>query len=228
MLGLANGITNTSRQWQPNFVSGGVLKMWLRNGVGVRGSQWDDSSGNQNHAVQTGVGDQATVSGGGLEFDGSSEHYDIDDITCEAGEGFTVSMVIEPDAVDNRTLLGIGGTSEFLEIMTSRKIRIKIDGDTDTIAFDTNQFIVDEKFILTIVRLEGGTGNLFAYKNGNRLTATSQEANAGEIVFSTLGTRNADRFYDGHIYEALVYDGGDISASDLDKIHNYLKNKHNI
>ena len=70
MLGLPTGITNTSYQWQPSFV-GADLKLWLRNGVGVAVAQWDDSSGNGNNATQGTSGNQAAVSGGGLEFDGS-------------------------------------------------------------------------------------------------------------------------------------------------------------
>ena len=217
MLGLPTGITNTSYQWQPNFVRGGVLKMWLRNNVNILADRWEDSSGNDNHAVQSDATLRASVSGGGLEFNGSSHHYDIEDITCSGGEAFTIIMVIDPDAVDNRTLLGINGTGEFVDIMSNKKIRIKIDGTARTLEYSGVQFTTGEKFVLTIVR-----------KSGVRLTPTSQEANPGEIIFSSLGSRGTDRFFDGHIYEALVYDGDDIGNEDFARIHNYLKNKHNI
>ena len=64
------------------------------------------------------------------------------------------------------------------------------------------------------------------YKDGTKLTPSSQQANPGEIVFSTLGTRNTDRFFDGHIYEVLVYDTADLTDSEITKINNYLTNKH--
>ena len=99
MLGLATGITNTSYQWQPSFVSSAKLKLWLRNGVGVTVAQWDDSSNNANHATQGTSGNQATVSGGGLEFDGSDDHYDIDDVVISDQEAYMIFVVVDPDSV---------------------------------------------------------------------------------------------------------------------------------
>jgi len=228
MLGLPTGITNTSYQWQPNFVGDSVLKMWLRNNVDVFAHRWGDSSGNDHNANQSDGSLQADISGGGLEFDGSSHHYDIEPIVCSAEEGFTITMVIDPDAVDNRTLLGIDSASEFVDIMSSKKIRIKIDGTARTLEYSGAQFVVGEKFVLTIVRKSGAHGELFVYKNGVKLTPTSSQANPGAISFSTLGSRGTDRFFDGHIYEALVYDREDVTDNDLVRIHNYLINKHNI
>ena len=226
MLGLAPGITNTSYQWQPNLV-GADLKLWLRNGVGVAVGQWDDSSGNGNHVTQGTADNQAAVDDGGLEFDGSDDHYDLTaGITCSAEEGFMVFFVIRPDNVTTRTLLGIGGTAEFIEIMSNKKIRTKIDGDSDTTEFGTAFFGVDKKIILGIQREAGGTGNINIWKNGTLLTPSAQQANTGEIVFSTLGTRSTDRFFDGHMLEVLVYDTTDLTTSEIGKISNYLANKH--
>jgi hypothetical protein len=229
MLGLASGITNTSYQWQPNMV-GGDLKLWLRNNVGVAVAQWDDSSGNGNHVTQGTSGDQAAVSGGGLNFDSSQgDHYDLTSgIVCASEEAFMVFIVINPDAIDNRTLLGIGGTTEFLEIQTNKKLRIKIDGDTDVTEFGSIQFPTGSKYVIGLQRESGGTGNFNVYKNGTLLTPVSQEANTGAITFSTLGTRNTDRYFDGHIYELLVYDTTDLTTSEISKINNYLINKHYI
>tara|TARA_B110000902_G_scaffold164745_1_gene188194 strand:- start:563 stop:1261 length:699 start_codon:yes stop_codon:yes gene_type:complete len=228
MLGLTGGITNTSYQWQPNMV-GADLKLWLRNGVGVTAAQWDDSSGTTNHATQGTSGNQAAVSEGGLEFTpGNEDHYDIGDagITCSAQEGFMVFAAIKPDSVDTMTLLGVGGTSEFLEIMSNVKIRLKIDGDTDVITFDPAQFIADEFIVLGVQREAGSTGNINIYKNGTKLTPTAQQANAGEVVFNTLGDGGSRRFFDGHFHEMLVYDTADLTDSEINKINNYLVNKH--
>ena len=107
-----------------------------------------------------------------------------------------------------------------------KKIRTKIDGDSDITEFDSNTFIIGEKQIVGIQRESGGTGNIHVWKDGSKLTPTSQQANPGEIVFSTLGTRNADRFFDGHMHEVLVYDTIDLTTSEIGKISNYLANKH--
>jgi hypothetical protein len=229
MLGLATGITNTSYQWQPRLVGDADLKLWLRNNVDITVIEWKDSSGNGNHVTQTTSGNQASLSGGGLDFDGTNDHYDLTSgITCGEEEGFMVFIVIQPDAIDTRTLLGIGGAAEFLEIQTNKKLRVKIDGDTDVLEFSSIQFPTTSKYVIGVQREAGSTGNFNVYKNGTLLTPVSQEANPGEIVFSTLGTRNTDRFFDGHIYELLVYDTADLTTGEITRINNYLTNKHGI
>lgn len=225
MLGLATGITNTSYQWQPNMV-GADLKLWLRNGVGVTAGQWDDSSGNEIHAVQGTEGNQAVPGGGGLIFDGSNDHYDIDDIVCSDQEGFMMFIVINPDAVANRTIIGDGTTDGFVEFQTTKKIRVKIDGTTVFAPFTANQFIVGQKIVLGIQREAGGTGNVNVYKNGNLLTPNSQVADSGPITFNSISGRATDRYIDGHVYELLFYDTINLTASEIGKINNYLINKH--
>ena len=227
MLGLATGITNTSYQWQPSFVSSAKLKLWLRNGVGVTVAQWDDSSNNANHATQGTSGNQATVSGGGLEFDGSDDHYDIDDVVISDQEAYMIFVVVDPDSVSQKTILSEGATSDFIEFMTTKKIRVRHDNDTAISAtFGTVQFPVDEKYVLGIQREAGSTGNINIYKDGSLLTPTSQVADSGPITFNSLSVRNNDRFFDGHIYEMLVYETADLTTSEINKINNYLINKH--
>tara|TARA_R110001599_G_scaffold60493_1_gene168129 strand:- start:56 stop:757 length:702 start_codon:yes stop_codon:yes gene_type:complete len=229
MLGIATGITNTSYQWQPNHV-GADLKLWLRNGVGVAAAQWDDSSGNSNHVVQGTGGNQATVSGGGLEFDASDDYYDITaDIRVASEEACMIFIVMELDNVGNDTILGIDATAEFVEFQTNKVIRIKIDGTTVQAAFSAATFTNNNKMVVGIQREEGGTGNLNIYKNGALLTPTSQVANSGAIDFKTIGSRGGgspDRFFDGHIFELLVYDTTELTTGEIGKINNYLINKH--
>ena len=65
----------------------GNLALWLQNGVGITSdggtpdkvSQWNDSSGNGNNVTQGTAGNQADLSGGGLDFEqGDADHYDLD------------------------------------------------------------------------------------------------------------------------------------------------------
>ena len=228
MLGIATGITNTSYQWQPNHV-GADLKLWLRNGVGVAAAQWDDSSGNSNHVVQGTGGNQATVSGGGLEFDGSDDHYDITEIVCSDREAFMFFIVIEPDNVSNRVMLGDGTNEGLVEIQTNKRIRVKIDGDTAiSPTFSEVQFPAGEKYVLGIQREAGATGNINVYKDGTLLTPTSQLADSGPIAFNSISGRGSDRYFDGHIYELLFYDTADLTTGEIGKINNYLVNKHTL
>ena len=234
MLGLATGITNTSYQWQPNFV-GADLKLWLRNGVGVAVAQWDDSSGNGNHITQGTSGDQSALDGGGLHFEQSEgEHYDLtSNIAVASQEAFAIFIVMKVESYTTQnSLLGTGDTGVFLEFQTDRKIRLKTSAGTDVIQYDANIFVADEKMAVCITRTSGSTGEWKTYKNGSLLTEDSVPSgdgnNTGAFTFNTVANRSGDRFFDGTIYEMLVYDTTDLTDSEVSKISDYLNNKHNL
>jgi hypothetical protein len=228
MLGLGNSIISggAPEEFLPTQISN--LKLWLQNDVGVTAARWDDSSGNSNHATQSTSGNQATVSEGGLEFDASDDHYDINDIEISEREALIIFVVIELDDVGNDTILGIDATAEFIEIQTNKVIRIKIDGTTVQAAFSGATFTNDTKHVIAIQREEGATGNVNIFKNGTLLTPTSQVANAGAITFKTIGSRGSDRFFDGHILELLVYDTAELTEGQIESVNNYLAGKFAI
>jgi len=232
MLGLASTLLNKSYQWQPTFV-GGDMKLWLRNGVGVAVGQWDDSSGNGNNAVQGTSGDQAAVSGGGLDFEGSNEdHYDFEnDIVIAEGEAFALFIVITIESFDSQnSILGTGDNNVFLEFQTDRRVRFKTASGTDIIQYASNTFKTAQKMVIGITRTSGGTGDWKLYKNGDLETAESTPSgdgnNTGAFTFNQLAVRNSDRFFDGIIYEMIVYDTTDLTDSEVGKVNNYLLNKH--
>tara|TARA_R100001129_G_scaffold174627_1_gene147055 strand:- start:392 stop:1084 length:693 start_codon:yes stop_codon:yes gene_type:complete len=230
MLGIGNSLLNKSYQWQPTFV-GADLKLWLRNGVGVLEGQWDDSSGNGANAAQSSSSNQATVSEGGLDFEGSSNHhYDLEkDIVCSSQEAFTIFIVCQFESFDSQnSILGTGDNNVFLEFQTNRKIRIRAGGDTDSIEYPSGTFATGAKAVFAIQRESGSTGDINLFKNGSLVTPTSQLANTGAITFNELASRNSDRFFDGIIHELLCYDTTDLTSSEISKINNYLKNKHGI
>jgi|5_EtaG_2_1085323.scaffolds.fasta_scaffold62476_3 hypothetical protein len=233
MLGLGNSIISggVAEEFLPTQVNN--LKLWLQNGVGVTAAQWDDSSGNSNHAVQGTAGNQATVDGGGLEFDGSDDHYDIGDpvvgIEISDEESLTIFVVVELDNVDKDTILGIDAAGDFFEVQTQKRLRLNFDsGGSLQINFASNQFINDEKHLITIERESGGTGNVNIFKNGSLLSPDSQLSSAAGITFKTIGSRGVDRFLGGHIYELLVYDTADLTSDEMSSVNNYLTSKFGL
>jgi len=164
-----------------------------------------------------------------LLFDGSNDHYDFGNpIRVASQEAFTLFMVLNLDDVNTQTLLGIGSTSEFLEIQTNKRIRAKIDGTQTSQAYESVIFPTDQKFVLTFVRDSGTTGNVHVYIDGTLQTPTSQQANPGAIDFTVLGSRGSDRFLNGHIYEVIIYDTEDMESADITRVCDYLKNNHGI
>ena len=229
MLGLGNSIIHggAPEEFLPTQVNN--LKLWLQNNVNVTAARWDDSSGNNNHATQGTSGNQASVDGGGLLFDGTNDHYDISDIEISDEESLTIFVVLELDSVDKDTILGIDDTADFFEVQTQKRLRLNFDaGASLQINFSANQFINDEKHLITIERESGGTGNVNVFKNGSLLSPDSQLSSTAGITFKTIGSRGTDRFLGGHIYELLVYDTADLTSDEMSSVNNYLTSKFGL
>ena len=239
MLGLGNTLSGgiTTPAFTP-LGTGSNLALWLKYNENIT-TDWSDASGNNNHAVGTDDFEPSADDGGWL-FNPGTEDPDVASltsaITASSQEGFMAFFVLDHDANDTRTLLGVNSDAEFLEIMNSKKIRIKIDGTATVTTFSANQFVNDTKYILGVKREAGATGNIYIYKDGTLVTPTSQQANPGAIDFNTIGARGStdtaaemDRMFDGHIYELLVYEGAtELTAGEITKIHDYLKSVHGI
>ena len=241
MLGLSSKVqVNLANRFDPRNTASN-LAVWLKynTGLTVTNGKWVDYSGKNNSL--TGVTEfEPSVDSGGWLFNPGEEAPDIatlqSAVTVSSQEGFMAFFVLEHDALDTRTLLGTGSTAEFIEIMNAKKLRVKIDGTTVTPTFATNQFVNDTKYILTIKRDAGSTGNIHLYINGVLSTPSSQVANAGAIACNVIGARgdiedptNMDRMFDGHIYEMLIYEGAtELTTKEITNIHHYLKDKHGI
>ena len=235
MLGLGNTISKVAYQWSPKSVSA-TMKLWLRNGVGISAARWYDQSGNGNNAAQTTSGNQGSVVDGGLDLEGSNEdQYPLtSDVVISAKRNITIFLVMKIESYDSQnSALGTGTTDDFLEFQTAERIRLKMDG-TDILQYASGTFAAAEKMLITIERIAGNDGTIRLYKNGSGVsvdsTPTGDGNNTGAITFDRIGSRQSDRFFDGIIYELIVYgnDTEDLSSTDISKVNDYLKNKHNI
>jgi len=238
MLGLGANIAMSDRLFSLNDISD--LSLYLKNGVGVAVAQWDDSSGNANHATQATAGDQAALAEGGLSFVSSEkDHYDLtSDIVIgesdDADGGFTMFLVCDSTADSgNRAILSSGGDDvSFLEIRNGDSVRLNFAGGTITdIVPNTDDLfdVASGRFLLTLIRENDATGNLILYKDGVLLSQTTagQEASVNNGSFNVLGTRSDDRYYSGIIHELAFY-SKQLSAYELADVHSYLVNKHGL
>ena len=234
MLGLGSSLATGGGVSEVLLTDISDLSLYLQNGVGVAVAQWDDSSGNDNHATQGTSGDQAAASGGGLLFvDTEGDHYDlVTDIEFSAQEGFTIFTTITLTEHDtNQTLLGQNNVDHFLEFVTGgNNLKVRTNSATTTISpGDGSQgdFEAGEKFILTVVRESGSTGNLHVYKNGVLLAQDSQAANAGAAEFISVGVRNANRFLNALLLDLAIYEK-QLDADELANAHSYLTSYHGL
>tara|TARA_R100000315_G_C5211054_1_gene125368 strand:- start:222 stop:944 length:723 start_codon:yes stop_codon:yes gene_type:complete len=240
MLGLGNSLTTSGfvEAFTPLATTGGTLKLWLQNGVGVAVGQWDDSSGNDNHAVQGTSGNQAAVVDGGLDFEGTeADFYTLSsDIVVGSQEALSIFMVINiesfSDGGTQNTFLGTGETATFLEFQNNKRIRIKTAAGTDIIEYPTDTFATGSKMLIHIRRSSGSTGLIVLQKNGSTVSASSNPSgdgnNTGAITFDRIGARNNDRYFDGILYELLVYETTNLVTDDIDNINNFLIAKHGL
>ena len=213
---------------------GDSLAFYLQHNVGITTAQWNDQSANNNHVTQSTSGDQAAISNGGLDFESSeADHYDFtSEIEISEEEGFVLFIVCEVESIStNMCVLGLNNAQHFLQFVAGGdNVSIKLSNTNTTITPSVaNQFTASEgKFLLLLQREAGGTGNLNLYKNGVLVAQGSQAANTGDGEFAALGVRNADRYFDGVIYDVALVQGGAANRDVINRTTAYLKSKHGL
>ena len=247
-MGLGLGIVNEPLEypvaWIPNEEGlDSNLVLWLQGDVGVSGSGWADSSSEGNDATQAIVGNRPTLTSHQgkdvLDFDqsGTPQFMDFTKITIEEDQTFTLAFAVHLDNMTNRVILSDSG-NEFIEIMTSKKFRIKTNNPSNRTTVLTNLEAVFKTSTAIIVCLTRNTDGRFAWRiNGENIaydTSTSVNlVNTGGFDLQNLCIRNDnDRALDGRLFELLFYRGVDLDAvenfSTLVNLHRYLEEKFNI
>ena len=246
MLGLGANLSSSSSIPQDLNSMTTDLELWLKNGVGVAVGQWDDSSGNSNHATQATGGNQATLSGGGLDFnDDNNEHYDLASaITIAKGTssttgGFCIAVVWDVDA--NTSTVLSDSSNEFFELKSNKEIRFSGNDDSNTTsifyASSGTPFTLGEKMVILFNRTAGSSGAFSIYKNGSAVSIAASSGNstladAGENVMGfdidTLGVKgDKTHGFDGDIFE-LAFWSKSLSAQEISDVNDYLTTIHGL
>ena len=220
---------------------GGNLSFYLQWKANAAVGQWNDQSSNANHVTQGTSGDQAAIAAdGALDFEYSeADHYDFGSaVEISSEEGFVIWLVCTKESVsDNMSILSLNNTNHMLEFFEgggdggSNLIRTRLASATTTITpgdGSRGDFAAGTKFLLTVEREAGGTGNINLYKNGVLLPQDSQATNTGDGEFIALGVRNGDRYFDGLIYDIAFTEAGAATSDHIKRINAYLCAKHGI
>ena len=239
MLGLSNSLLGgivTAAEVLPSDISN--LAIWLKNDTGVATGQWDDSSGNGRHAVQDTGTQQASVSGGGLDFS-SADPEDFYQITTDTSaiinvkhpNAFTLAVVFkrEGGADDNNVLFATTSSNNFIGILSENNATVHTAGAT----FTGEPWANNEKLLFTMTK--DTSGNLLFYKYGvaEAITSGSTTATAtSDLLLDYLGaTRNGtnanDKHFDGIMYEVVVYTSA-LTGDDLRNLNSYLTGKFGL
>ena len=227
MLGLGNSITSSAFyddvSWAPTDVDG--LVIWHKNDTNIAVGQWNDSSGNNNHATQSTSGNQASIDKGGFHFDGSDDYYEYGtQLNIGASEGYTLAMVYHLDSHSVKNVVfSKDANSTFFEFFDGDTVRINYGGNVVNLNGGTHEAGSDR--ILVVTRESDGTHRL--YENGSDTQVTTGRQ-TGAAVRDNFGIRNDnDRPFNGKIYEIMVWDNVTLGGSDLTNLNTYLKNVRN-
>ena len=216
------------------------LSLWLQNGVGVTDAKWEDSSGNNNHVLQSNEANQASHADihGGLDFEETDDaHYDLTStIAIAENAGFCIAVVVDQESVSNNTILS-KDTDDQIQIVNNSKIRFRanevIDRTTDFHVAGTP--FSSGKMLLMLNRSAGVTNVFTLFKNGVELTPdtdlSTNEA-AGENPFgfdiNVLGSRaGSSQYFDGKILE-LAFWSKELTRTEMAEVNSYLKKIHGL
>lgn len=198
MLGLGLGIPHGNFVYDTSLlgVAPTGLKLWLKNNTGVTTAKWEDSSGNNNHVLQTNAGNRAALSGadangnvhaGGLDFESSeSDHYDLDTngvasgtISVASNGGFCIAVVVSRESSAISTIAsGPNGAFQFGKTSPPDPSNSGVfsfigelpSATTSEFHFDTGTFGYPAPYLILLNRTAGSSGKFTFMKNGSTLT----------------------------------------------------------
>ena len=240
---------NWPGMYTPNVSVTGVtekIRIWLQNNdSGLTTSLWPNSAtgDTDNDAKQLGgAGLKAATSNDGtsfgLDFDGSSDHYDFRDASNNSydfdiatQEGLTIMCVFNRDADADHTIMSSGNSAHYIQVDSgSDNITIKLGATETTVTpILQNMWTNGTKVLMTLVREAGTTGNINLYTGNMLLGQASQATNTGDGEFNTLGVRGGgtNNYFDGKIYELAMWNK---QLSDAERIEAqaFFQKRHGI
>ncbi len=194
-------------------------------------SQWNDKSGNNNHATQTTTANQpitnsVTIGGkNAIAFDGTSDFMNITAAVSRTN-GYSVFVVNSPDSVSANPRTYIGGPSGAftfriddtpLQTQIVKASVAVILGGNDTPAANTSYISSCRSSIMgNNIQINGSTVG-----SDNINPAYSSDCDIIGTNSSTFG------FFDGKIGEIIIY-AGILTDVEMNQVGNYLSAKWGI
>lgn len=198
MLGLGTGIEyyNLSEELPYDLATNSDLTIWLKFDTGITESsgavsQWDDSSGNLNHATNSKASSQPTYSGGKLIFDGNK----VLNFATRNDASFTAICALDLDetaTLSNEILIGnnTGGWAiKLYRASGADDVGLRVNGNTAEAGSATSH--VDKQL---------STGNL---SSGKFLFTTTYNGTNGAVTFRVNAQSAATGTFGGSTFNAF-------------------------
>jgi hypothetical protein len=185
-------------------------------------SQWNDKSGNNNHAAQAFAGDKPTYSNTamsgkpGLNFD--NDKFSIPAIDMV---GKTLLAVIQPDISTTQQILSHSSINVQLRLSPSNQLQYASASPLYTNGTASTGTLANDQISFVSFTLD----NTFGFSiNGTFQNSGVSKGSSGSSIFNQIGTRAAssERF-NGKMGEILIM--GSVSSTEREKVEGYLAHK---
>ena len=185
-------------------------------------SQWNDLSGNNNHATQGSADHKPTYSDtgmsgkAGLDFD--NDKLSIPEINMD---GKSLFAVIQPDTSKDQQILGDSTINVQLRLSANNTLRYASDSPLYSGNPSSTGTIANNQISIVSFSL----GNTLGFSiNGTFQDSGVNKGSSGRSQFDQIGTRqgSSDRF-DGKMGEILIISS--VSSTEREKVEGYLAHK---
>ena len=255
-MALGNGLSSAHNYFVPIFHPSQIsnLALWLEYNVGHtsendettaagdiddndRIKQWDDQSGNSNHAVQTTTADMPRFESddNSIKFAARAKFMDLtSNISINANTDFTLMIRVSfADNLDNfMGLFGHGG-EDFLRVLADGTgFRTKIGDATQSNWVEASAVLVlDTYYIITLTRSNGATGDLTIHVHGGAFNDKEWDAaegatDADAFTISNVGCEADDTAnLRGFAKDAFIYNGTALSSGQRNEMYTYINSQ---
>ena len=203
------------------------LKQWFKFNTGqgtiTDGIQWNDSSGNNNHASQTADAQEGSgFSGGGFVTDASSTDNLDFSTTFADSDDYHVFMVLDLSEESNETFLSSVDNSSFMRFAqggTATAFKMKNGGTVANITL--SEGFGTTKAIAEVTRASNDA--IRVLKNGVFLGTGS---GAGSFGFEQIGT-SSNGLTSATIFEVVIFSSA-LSSADATNVRNDIADRNSI
>ena len=238
-LGISNTTSSSGNRPLSAFSIADVssLQLWLKNGGSQtlnsgNISQWNDDSGNDNHATQSTASFQPQADGGGALLDGLDDRLDLtSNITLQQ---FHMFFVLDLDSVVNETLFGNSSDAgQFSRLQDSNTYRHKFNSSNEVKVFDYTSgksVSTGTKFLYEFFR---DSDSIEIFVDGDNFTATpggdnSSNPSSHTVTINQLFTQqNNAANIDGHVFEVAMFNAV-LTGSDLTNVRNDINTRNGL
>ena len=213
-------------------------------------SQWNDQSGNNNHAVQTNAADKPLFEadesgalffasqGGENKFmnltkpDGTTGNIQID-----ANTNFTIIVRFKATNFTSKVLLG-SNSNEFFRLNNNRTFRIKIGSastDKETFQETAGTIMETDTYYTAMLVRSNGDGTMKVYvRGGAYTTASGKDWDASEpstkltnqLDIDNIGSSADDtENFIGFMKDVIIYDGTALTAAQRELVFDYIESQ---